>query len=208
MLKKKIVSLKKPLVIFIYGVPGTRKSSTAIQLASRLGIKVVIGTDQIRDALKPYIDDPFLMGSTHNRWKIIGQRTPENIIKGYLTQSEIVRTAVLEVLKLAKNRGENIIMEGVHLFPDLYSELQNNQKIIFFHFLLSAENESAHQKNINLKVSLRHGKEKGWPKEKIEDIREIQKFFLSSWPPHVRLVDSNTVQGKVDKIMKVLEESL
>lgn len=208
MLRQKIGSLKKPLVIFVYGAPGTRKSSTAVKLADKLGIKTAIGTDQIRDILKLYVKDPFMAGPTHDRWKIIGRRTPENIIKGYLAQSNLVKQAVLEVLKLAESRGENIIIEGVHLFPGLYPKLQNNREIKFFHFLLSAENEDFHKKNIDLKIRLRHGREKDWPKEKIEDIREIQKFFLGSRPSRVHLIDSDSLRGEVDKIMEILEGSL
>lgn len=208
MMRRKINSLEKPLVIFIYGTPGARKSSTAVRLAAKLGIKVAIGTDQIRDILKLCLKNPFLEGPTHNRWQLIGQRTPENMVKGYLAQAELVKTAVLEVLKLAAYRGENMIIEGVHLFPGLYPELKDDQNVRFFHFLLSAGNENIHQKNIDLKIRLRHGREKDWPKEKIEEIREIQKFFLNNRPSYVHLIDFKTVQGKVGKIVEILKESL
>ncbi len=208
MIRKKINSLKKPLVIFIYGMPGTRKSSSAIQLAAELGIKVAIGTDQIRDIVRLHVNSLFLDGPTHNRWQIMGQRTPENIAKGYLAQSALLKRDILAILELARSRGENIIIEGIHLFPDLYQELNNDPNLAFFHFLLSAENEDIHNRNIDLKVRLRHGKEKNWPEEKIEDIREIQKFFLDNKPSYVHLIDSDTVQDKVRKIIKILEESL
>lgn len=208
MMRQKISSLDKPLVIFIYGVQGTKKSSTAVELAENLQIKVVTGTDQIRDIVKLYIDNPFLAGPTHNRWQQIGQRTPENIIKGYLAQSDLLKRAVLEVLELAKKRGENIIMEGVHLCPDLYPQLRDDPNLAFFHFLLSAKDKDIHVRNIGLKIKRRHGKEKDWPKEKIEDIREIQKFFLRNKPSDVHLIDSAGVRGKVKKIMEILGESL
>lgn len=208
MIKKKINSLEKPLVIFIYGMPGTRKSSSAVQLAAKLGIKVVIGTDQIRDIVRLHVNDLFLAGPTHDRWQIIGQRTPENIAKGYLAQSALLKRDILTILELARSRGENVIVEGVHLFPDLYWKLNDDPNLAFFHFLLSAENENIHNRNIDLKLRLRHGKEKDWPQEKIEDIREIQKFFLNNKPPYVHLIDSDTVQDKVRKIIKILEESL
>lgn len=208
MLQRKIESLKKPLVIFVCGVPGTRKSSTAVQLAAKLGIKIVIGTDQIRDVLRPHINNPFLEGATHNRWQLIGERTPGNIIKGYLTQSALLKRDIMTILELARNRGENIIIEGVHLFPGLYQELNNDPNLAFFHFLLSAENEDVHRRNIALKIRLRHGKEKDWPEEKIKDIREIQRFLLASNHNYAHLIDSETVQDKIKKIMGVLEESL
>lgn len=50
-LRAKINKQKKPVVILICGMPGTRKSSTAIQLAALLGFAVVINMDEIRDIM-------------------------------------------------------------------------------------------------------------------------------------------------------------
>jgi 2-phosphoglycerate kinase len=208
LLRKKIDSLKKSLVIFIYGAPGTSKSSTAVQLAANLGINVVAGTDQIRDAVRLYFDNPFLKRPTHICWELIGNRTKENIIKGYLEQSALMKEAVLGTLELAKKRGENMIFEGVHLFPDLYAELKNDPDLTFFSFLLWVGDESLHRKIIATKVNLRHGKEKDWSKEKIEEIREIQKFLLEQKAPHVYSIDHTTPRENTAKILKVLEESL
>ncbi len=205
---KKISSLPKPLVIFICGMPGTRKSSTAIQLAAKLGVKIVLGTDQVRDILKLYIDNPFIKRPTHNSWELIGARTPENIVKGYLRQSALVKKAVMEALELAKKRGENMIFEGAHLCPELYSELKTDSDLVFFHFLLWVTDETLHHQNIALKIRLRHQREKDWPKEKIEDIREIQRFLLESPVPHIHFIDSTSPQKNVMKILKILEESL
>jgi 2-phosphoglycerate kinase len=182
---------------------GTRKSSTAIQLAAKLNIKVVVGTDQIRDAVRECIEDPLLKIPTHQCWKLIGEKNPGNIVKGYLGQSELIKQAVLASLKLAENRGENMIFEGVHLHPKLY-QLANNSNLNFIHFLLCVEDEKLHQANINLKINLRHNREKNWPGYEIDAIAEIQKFLLESSPDNVCLVNSTTPQKNTNRILEKL----
>lgn len=205
---ERIKALKKPLVIFITGMPGTRKSSTAIRLASLLGIKVVVSTDQIRDIVNLYIDDPFLQRPTANCWELIGERNIENIITGYLKQSELLSDAVSAVLDIARKRGENIILEGSHLCPEIYPQLKNDPDLCFFHFLLLLEDENLHDKNIALKIKLRHGKEKAWTKEKMGSMREIQRFLLRSKPADVHLIAVASPEDNATAIIGILEESL
>lgn len=212
-LRKKIKVMKKPLVIFICGMPGTRKSSTAIRLASNLGIKVVIGTDQIRDIVKYYVNDPFLHQPTHNCWRLIGSRTSDNIIAGYLRQSILIKQGVLSALRLAEKRGENMIFEGVHLAPSFYLGSKNvldthASDLAFFYFLLWTKDENLHSKNIAMKIRLRHGKEAPWSEEKKEEIRAIQEYLFTKLHLGIHSIESTTPEANVRTIIKILEASL
>src|ERR1035437_435864 len=107
-----------PLEVLIGGVPGTLKTTTAVLLGSRLDLPVV-GTDQMRAVQRVYDDSPFLLGTTHTRWELLGTEE-ENLTTGVLLQSELVRTAVLEVEGENLSRAQGQIIEGVHLIPQLY----------------------------------------------------------------------------------------
>lgn len=203
LLREKIHSLEKPLVIFICGMPGTRKSSTAIKLAAALDIKVVVGTDQVRDIVRIYLKTPLLNVPSHHCWDLIGERKYEDIVDGYLLQASLLRKAVMANLALAENRGENMIFEGVHLCSAIYRHLQEHP-IKVVHFLLYVGSEELHSKNINLKIDLRHGKEPAWSKEKLEDIREIQRFLIEFKKDEDCLIPSFTPEENVEKMLEEL----
>lgn len=210
LLIEKIKFLEKPLVLFLCGMPGMRKSSTAIELANALKVKVVAGTDQIRDLIRKYRPNSFLEKPSHQCWTLLGKRTHKNIIGGYLKQCFLVKNGVLELLELAKNRGEDMIFEGVHLAPVLFLDLQKEAGLKFFHFLLYIENNNfkLHENNIGDKIQRRHGKEKMWPREKLENIRTIQGFLLKEKLPRVHLISSLDPKSNTQKILSILWEEL
>ncbi|MEC8845040.1 MAG: hypothetical protein VXX42_13740, partial [SAR324 cluster bacterium] len=71
-LASRLDQLKRPVIIYIGGAPGTGKSMLATSLATRLGINKVISTDSIREIMRlAFSNDllPTLFHSTTEAWK-------------------------------------------------------------------------------------------------------------------------------------------
>lgn len=101
--------------VFIYGVPGTGKTSFSRLLGKRLRIPVV-EADTIKRKIrksKPKDQSPFLHLGTCKAFTLFGELTEENAIKGMLAVRNAFRDAVIKEVKL---QGD-LILEGAFLDP-------------------------------------------------------------------------------------------
>lgn len=203
----KIKKTKKPILILICGMPGSRKSSTAIQLAASLNWQIAIGTDEIREIMKKYDSDPFLQGVSHNRWRLLGKKTDKNFLLGFLKHCRKIKEGIKRVLKKSVKNGENLIIEGVHLVPELYKNLKSFKK---FHFVFAVKSLSKHQANIKNKISRRHGKQKNEWTKKEQDLLKIQNYLTSQTKKinNTYLFESCNPQENTKKIIKILKQKL
>lgn len=165
----------QPILVFIYGMPATGKSSSAIALGAKLGLANVVGTDEIRDVMQVYDKSPVLAGKSHDRWRLFGKPSYSNFIRGYLAHSMAIRQGVMAVINKNLELGESIILEGVHLTPSIYPKWQNCKA---FYFLLTAESDFHHQQMLDAKVRRRHGIQTPWPGKKIRWVQQMQEYLL------------------------------
>ena len=89
---------RKPWLILICGMPNSGKSSTAVQLAAKLGFPVCLGTDEVREVMKLYDRSPFLQGVSHNRWRLYKMKTEEYFIAGFNHHSWEVKRGVMKII--------------------------------------------------------------------------------------------------------------
>jgi len=117
---------KLPIVIIIAGIPGVGKTTIAKELSTALNIGVVLGGDALRSSLRtilPRKGNEVFFTSVYNTWKFYGERTKENIIKGYQTQSQIMNKAVQRVITDRGLRdGESMIVEYLHFHPSQFDK--------------------------------------------------------------------------------------
>ncbi|CAB49072.1 2-phosphoglycerate kinase [Pyrococcus abyssi] len=113
--------MKVPLLILLGGPTGVGKSTIATELAFRLGIRSVIGTDSIREVLRKVITPellPTIHTSTFLAWKEIkGTTSGSPIIAGFESQVSAVAVGVNAIIERAKREGLNAIIEGIHVVP-------------------------------------------------------------------------------------------
>ena len=149
-LREKIRKQKKPMLILICGMPGTRKSSTAVRLASLLEFAVVVNIDEVRDIMQLYDKRPAIQGKSHDRWKLFGSLNDKNFFRGFTAHSRTLKQGVMAVINKNISIGENIIIEGVHLLPSLYKNIRYVEKI---HVLLTAKDFSSHKNLLNFQLT-------------------------------------------------------
>ena len=82
--------MKDSYIFLLGGVPGVGKTSISGHIARELGINIVISGDYIRESLRPFfpVDDVINM-SVYDSWKMFGENTDENLIKGFIEQGKI-----------------------------------------------------------------------------------------------------------------------
>jgi 2-phosphoglycerate kinase len=115
----------EPIVVLIGGATGVGTSTLAADVARRLNIQSVIGTDSIREVLRRAISPdllPILHKSTYEI-KREDLRVPveetETVLFGFRQQAAQVAVGVEALVDRGLKEGTNLVIEGVHLVPEI-----------------------------------------------------------------------------------------
>jgi 2-phosphoglycerate kinase len=121
-----IRNLDRPLVVLLSGVTGVGKSTVATQLAGRLGFVHVIATDQVRQVVRAFFSHEFLPSVHHSSFDVARALSElpeddEGTIAGFLRQVHDIAPGVDALVERAISDRTPMVLEGVHLLPDLPS---------------------------------------------------------------------------------------
>jgi 2-phosphoglycerate kinase len=121
---------ERPIIVLVGGAPGVGKSSLAAELAYRLGIRRVVSSDAVREALRSLISpelSPSLHRSSYTAWR--SELLPEEqasakpkrkrVIRGFQAQAQQLATALLAIVERGIYEGISMVVEGIHLVPGL-----------------------------------------------------------------------------------------
>ncbi len=115
----------EPIVILIGGATGVGTSTLAADVARRLNIQSVIGTDSIREVLRRAISPDLLPILHKSSYEITREdiRVPiegeETVLFGYRAQASQVSVGVEALVERGLHEGTNVVIEGVHLAPEI-----------------------------------------------------------------------------------------
>jgi 2-phosphoglycerate kinase len=115
----------EPVVVLIGGATGVGTSTLAADVARRLNIQSVIGTDAIREVLRHAISPDLLPALHKSSYQIKPEdiRVPvaeeERVLFGYRAQASQVSVGVEAIVERGIKEGTNLIIEGVHLAPEI-----------------------------------------------------------------------------------------
>ena len=115
----------EPIVVLIGGATGVGTSTMAADVARRLNIQSVIGTDSIREVLRRAVS-PALLPMLHKSSYGVKKediRVPvaedELVLYGFRAQSSQVAVGVEAIVERGLREGTNLVIEGVHLAPEI-----------------------------------------------------------------------------------------
>ncbi len=115
----------EPIVVLIGGATGVGTSTLAADVARRLNIQSVIGTDSIREVLRRAISPDLLPILHKSSYEIKREdlRMPveerEPVLFGFREQASQVAVGVEAIVDRGLKEGTNLVIEGVHLVPEI-----------------------------------------------------------------------------------------
>jgi 2-phosphoglycerate kinase len=177
--------LNLPLIILIGGATGVGKSTIATQLATRLGITRVVGTDAVREVLRSAFTEqifPTLYASSYMADGAVRQPIPhsgDRLIIGFREQAAAVAVGAQALIDRAIEEGTDLIIEGAHLVPGFLQGIES-QKALIVSLLVTVEDEELHRSHF-----YRRGREANARSQEkylaaFKKIRRIQRYMISS----------------------------
>lgn len=204
---------RKPLIILIGGASGVGTSSMAFELASRLRLKNIIGTDMIREVMRKIVSkelSPVIHKSSFDAHESI--RTPsiriDSVIEGFISHVDVVNVGIEAIIERSAKEGISTIIEGVHVVPGfIRKDLMENNNVIVF--MLTVDDEESHKQRFYSRCR------QPWVKRSLErymdnfdTIRKTQNFLVEQAKIHDAHVINNVDINETIDIMvnDVLDE--
>jgi 2-phosphoglycerate kinase len=176
----------EPIVVLLGGATGVGTSTLAADVARRLNIQSVIGTDVIREVLRHAISPDLLPWLHKSSYEITPEdmRVPvaeeESVLFGYRAQASQVSVGVEAIVDRGLKEGTNLIVEGVHLAPEIilnhYRDHPNVCSLVVY-----LSDEAIHRARFQLRAL---GTSMRRPVEEyiahFREIRQIHDYILES----------------------------
>lgn len=211
----KIKRKKEPIIILLGGATGCGKSTIASELAYRLGIRHVVGTDAIREVMRRILSKelmPFLHESSYTAWRAIHVPIPptyDEMIVGFEEHAKHVVVGIEAVLRRALVEGMNMIIEGVHIVPGFikkeFTDLPNVIPIILY-----VEDSDEHK--IRFYARAQEAPFRKPVEEYIKDfeaIRRIQNYLVRQAEIYgVPAIKNESMEETVERIIGIITERL
>ena len=178
--------MTEPIVVLIGGATGVGTSTLAADVARRLNIQSVIGTDAIREVLRHAVSPDLLPMLHKSSYEITPEdiRVPvddgETVLFGYRTQSSQVSVGVEAIVERGLKEGTNLVLEGVHLATEIilnrYKDHPNVCSLVVY-----LSDEEAHRARFHVRAI---GTAMRRPAEEyiahMRAIRQIHDYILES----------------------------
>jgi 2-phosphoglycerate kinase len=136
----------RPLILLIGGTVAAGKSTIATEIAHLLEIVRIQSTDMLREVMRMMVPKrllPVLHTSSFNAWKTLPIQDKEDrdrdqlVAEGYSSQAELLAVPCEAVLQRAVEEGVPIILEGVHVHPNLMEYATSDEDVIRVYIMLA-----------------------------------------------------------------------
>lgn len=142
--------------ILVGGIPGVGKSSISGFIAKQVGIDIVLSGDYLREFIRPFSGNSefkALETSVYEAWQSYGEKSRENIEKGFLAQAGIINRGVSAVLKRSLDNGESVIVESLYFVP---SQIDPSVLAEITPLYLYISDKELHEKRLNERQDYTH----------------------------------------------------
>lgn len=212
----KVSSIRGTVTILIGGAAGVGKSTVAAELARRLGIRRVIGTDIIREILRSRAPDTSCL--QESTFELADQMTEEDVLKGkgyreqvvlgFLKQCRAMNGGIQAVLRRGETEGIKLVLHGANIVPSLLAPELRQEGVHRIPFILSLKDEELHVQRFQ-----RRGSETRRAADRyiahIREIRHIQDALIEdAGKMGVPVVENRELEETVNIMLKVISERL
>lgn len=201
----------EPVVVLIGGATGVGTSTLAADVARRLNIQSVIGTDSIREVLRRAISPDLLPLLHKSSYEITPKdiRVPvdesETVLFGFRQQASQVAVGVEAIVDRALKEGTNIIVEGVHLVPEIILDRYRDHPNVCT-LVVYLSDQDAHRSRFYIRAlgtAMRRPAEEYI--EHFKEIRQIHDYILeSAGRTDVQTVENLAIENTSDAAVEIV----
>lgn len=207
----------KPLVILICGASGVGKTSVGLALANLLKISRVVSTDAIRQIMRLMISSelmPALHASSFSAWQhtgaeLSGEHPP--VVQAFREQAVRVGVGVRAMIERAIEEHESLVIDGVHLLPDLIDLSACEDRATFIWMILYLDDKKRYAERFEFRSAEATQRPSHRYVENLNAILQIQQHILNVGEAHRLIAVENAnfddaVQSSSMHIMDILRE--
>ncbi|MEA2062607.1 MAG: AAA family ATPase [Gemmatimonadota bacterium] len=204
----------KPLILIFAGATGTGKSSLSVEIAHRLGITRVIGTDTIREIMRGMFSRelmPSIYESSFVGWRKTKRPFGDKddpVLAGFQEQVARVNVGVNAIMRRAINEHLSTVLEGVHLVPDKVPR-EICEKAIVIKVLICTCDEEMHRNRFIGRGEEAVERESKKYLRNFKNIRKIQDALMETARANdVFIADNIDFDESVGKIIQYLTQRM
>ncbi len=209
----------KPMFILLGGSTGVGKTSIAVEMARRLEISHVIGTDSIRQIMRLMFSSdlmPEIHCSTYDAHKALGlegQDPLDLVIRGYREQAQKISVGVNALLDRALEENTSILIEGVNLLPGLVDLDPYRERAHVISLVIATLDAEMYRNRFEIRAELAHRRAAGRYQDHFDEIRLIQDHVLGEadaleFPIIDNIRFDNAVLSAIRSVIGTLKKSL
>ncbi|CAA9456722.1 MAG: 2-phosphoglycerate kinase (2PGK) [uncultured Rubrobacteraceae bacterium] len=201
----------EPVVVLIGGATGVGTSTLAADVARRLNIQSVVGTDSIREVLRHAISPDLLPILHKSSYEIKRQdvRVPveeeEAVLFGFREQAARVSVGVEAIVERGLKEGTNLVIEGVHLVPEIIPRRFLDHPNVCT-LVVHLQNENVHRSRFYIRAM---GTAMRRPAEEyisyFQQIRQIHDYIVeSAGRAGVDAVENLSIENTSDEVVEIV----
>lgn len=211
----KLQNMYEPIIILVGGATGIGKSTIALNVASRLNIASIVGTDIIREVMRKVLSRdliPSLHASSYSAHKSLREYVSpiyNKVIIGFEEHARLVVPPIEAVISRALIEGISLVIDGTHILPSIVSpEILHSPNVIPVTLFLSNEEDhlSRFHERARTKVMRKPLEEY---LEHFQDIRIIHDYLVEQAKLHsIPLVENLLIEVTIRKLLDLVFERI
>jgi 2-phosphoglycerate kinase len=181
---RRTVEDARPIFLLVGGSTGVGKTSISVEVARRLEISRVIGTDSIRQIMRLMFSKdlmPEIHCSTYEVYRVLPSlgAAPDPVIAGLREQAQKIVVGVHALLDRAVEEHTSMLIEGVNLVPGMIDLDRYRDSAHVISLVVANMDREAYRGRFTARERVARAREAGRYLEHFDEIAAIQDYILA-----------------------------